>query len=674
VHLRRRTGPERDWSANNPPHKPAGSYIVGLGLIGLLAVISSLIVARELALQAEDVRIVNAASNQPGLVYEITQAVTRLHQSEGRDADASAALEVALGPFIETQLGLRFGDETRGLPGDPSGEIERLFGLADAPFEEIVAVAQAALDGSTSGGRIQALEASSDAFRSRMEAISFRHQLEAEQRVIRLQRLEFGLLSVSLLLLVLEGLFLFRPAVRRTARRWQEARSRHAAERERDKARLEYLSQFDPLTGLPNRVLFRDRLNQALARAAREERSVTLLHLDLDNFNVVNDEIGHEVGDLILIEAAARISSVVRDADTVAHIGGDEFTVLLEGDGAVDGAERVASEILAALARPHQAADLRLYVTASIGVAVYPLDGDDADELARSADQAMNAAKRDGRNTCRFFTTELRNNSSDRLALITSLRHAVENNEGLSLWYQPKLDLASGAIYGAEALLRWEHPERGMVMPDQFIPIAEETDLIISLGKWVIAEACQQSRQWARTGRPDLIVSVNVSAHQFHHDGFLESVSRCLLEAEVDPAHFELELTEGTLVRDVPGALETLNRLRELGVKISIDDFGTGYSSLSYLKRLPIDILKIDRSFVDEIASNRDDAAISEAIIKLGHTLNLQVIAEGVETVSQRRLLTNMGCHSLQGFLIAPPLPVGDFENWLSGSDRRLAG
>lgn len=661
---------DREWSANSSPQKPAGSYILGLGLIGLMAIISSIIVSRELSVQAQDVREINAAADQPGLSYEIAQAVSTIHQSDAPTDGDYAALDTVLEPFVAVHLGLRFGDDQLGLPGEPSSEIDRLFDLADAPFEAMVALSRAALDGSTSESGVQALAASGDAFRARMDAIIFQHQLESEQRATNLQRLEFVLLSASLLLLLFEGLFLFRPAARRNARRWQEARNRHAAEREHDRARLEYLAQFDALTGLPNRVLFRDRLDQALTRAAREERWVTLVHVDLDNFNVVNEEISHEVGDEILIEVGKRLVETVRESDTVAHLGGDEFTIILEGDREADGAERVAQQVLTELARPHQAADLKLYVTASLGIAVYPLDGVDADELVRGADLAMNASKKAGPNSYRFFTSDLRLHTSERLALITSLRQAIEENEGLSLWYQPKLEIETGTIYGAEALLRWRHPERGLVMPSDFIPLAEETDLIIPLGKWVIEEACEQSRRWAGEDNDDLTLSVNVSSRQFHHDDFVESVAACLAKTEMDPTKLELELTEGTLIRNLDQALDTLNGLRDLGVQISIDDFGTGYSSLSYLRRLPIDILKIDRSFVDEITSNSDDAAISEAIINLGQTLNLHVIAEGVETGAQQDMLATMGCDSLQGYHISPPLPVPDFETWLAGSQQ----
>lgn len=672
--MRRNKKSAGEWSANSPPHKPAGSYIIGLGLIALMAIVSTILVARELAIQAEDVRTINSASDQPGLTYEITQAVDRIHRSESPTVQDREALETVLDPFIATHLGLRFGDPAMGLAGNPSDEVDRLFSLTDAPFEAIVALSRAALEGSTSDQGMEALVASGDAFRARMDAIVFQYGIEAEQRATNLQRLQFVLLSASLLLLLFEGLFLFRPAARRNARKWQEARDRHAAEREQDRARLEYLAQFEALTGLPNRVLFRDRLDQALTRAAREERWVTLLHVDLDNFNVVNEEISHEVGDMVLVEAAQRISNAVRESDTVAHLGGDEFTVILEGDRESEGAERVAQKVITELARPHQAGELKLYITATVGIAVYPLDGSEADDLVRGADLAMSAAKREGTNSYRFFTSDLRRTSSERLALVTSLRQAIEEDEGLSLWYQPKLDLESGTIFGAEALLRWQHPDLGLVMPAEFIPLAEETDLIIPLGEWVIEAACTQSQRWAQEGQDDLILSVNVSSRQFHHDEFVESVSACLAETQMDPTRLELELTERTLIRDLDTALETLNNLRELGVQISIDDFGTGYSSLSYLKRLPIDILKIDRTFVDDITDNSDDAAISEAIINLGQTLNLHVIAEGVETAAQQEMLAAMGCHSLQGYHISPPLPVEEFESWMAGSRGRLAG
>jgi len=507
-----------------------------------------------------------------------------------------------------------------------------------------------------------------------MEAVVFQYQREAESRVQSLARLEFFLLSAGLLLLLAEAMFLFRPAVRATSRRWQEVRTRHAAEREQDRAELEYLAQFDPLTGLPNRVLFRDRLDQAIKRARRTGGWVSVLFVNLDNFSVVNDQLGHEVGDELLQRASARIGETIRAADTVAHLGGDEFAIVVEGSDDTSAAESVAQKAVSSLAEPYRVGGRDLHVSASIGVAIFPVDGDDADALLRDSALAMYAAKDTGRNTFEFYTPELRERTSDRLALISNLRTAIDTPGQLSLWYQPKLELATGKLTGVEALVRWHHPDQGLIMPDRFIPVAEETGLIIPLDRWVISEASRQMREWMDDGFDDFVMSVNVSSRQFHHGDLAGSVSRALDESSIDPEQFEVEITEGTLIENIDVARVTLDSLRDLGVRISIDDFGTGYSSLSYLKRLPIDVLKIDRSFISALPSDADDAAISEAIVRLGHTLKMEIVAEGVETQAQYDFLRTLGCDTGQGYLIAAPLPAPEFAEFMTTATHLLAG
>jgi len=661
------------WSPDNPAHRPAGRYILGLGLIAVMMVISTVLVARELGNQADEVRVLNIASDLPGVTFEIGSAVSSLVDSGSPSSGTVAALEASIATFSDSYIGLQFGDPALGLPGAPSDEVDRLLGLADPLFNQVVNIARSALEEPPTRSDAALLELSSSAFRSRMEAVVFQYQREAEIRVQELARLEFGLLSAGLLLLLAEAMFLFRPAVRANRRRWQETRARHADERKRDRAELEYLAQFDRLTGLPNRMLFRDRLDQAIKRARRSGGWASVLFVDLDNFSVVNDQLGHEVGDELLKRAAERISETVRAADTVAHLGGDEFAIVVEGSDDTTAAESVAEKAVTSLAEPYRIDGRDLHVSASIGVAVFPVDGEDADALLRDSALAMYAAKDTGRNGFQFYTTELRRRTSERIELLASLRTAIDTPGQLSLWYQPKLEIATGRLTGVEALVRWRHPEKGLIMPDRFIPIAEETGLIIPLDRWVIHEACRQMRKWTDDGMDDFVVSVNVSSRQFHQGELTSEVQEALAISDIAPSRLEVEVTEGTLIDDIEPARITLDRLRELGVRISIDDFGTGYSSLSYLKRLPIDVLKIDRSFISALPDDADDAAISEAIVRLGHTLNMEVVAEGVETDAQFGFLGRLGCDTAQGYLIAAPLPASQFAEFAVGS-RLKAG
>jgi diguanylate cyclase (GGDEF)-like protein len=664
------------WSSNNPPHKPAGRYILGLGLIALMMVISTVLVARELTTQANEVSVLNVAADLPGLTYKIGSAVQRLAEATDETARLAlrASLDESLTSYSRAYIGLQFGDSELGLPGAPSPEIDRLLSLADPVFNQVISIARAALAEQPTASAASVLELSSSAFRSRMEAVVFQYQREAESRVQSLARLEFFLLSGGLLLLLAEAMFLFRPAVRATSRRWQEARVRHAAEREQDRAELEYLAQFDALTGLPNRVLFRDRLDQAIKRARRAGGWASVLFVNLDNFSVVNDQLGHEVGDELLQRAAARIGETIRAADTVAHLGGDEFAIVVEGSDDTSASESVAQKAVTSLAEPYRLGGRDLYVSASIGVAVFPVDGNDADELLRDAALAMYAAKDTGRNTFAFYTPELRERTSDRLALISNLRSAIDTPGQLALWYQPKLELATGRLTGVEALVRWHHPEQGLIMPDHFIPVAEETGLIIPLDRWVLTEATRQMREWMDDGFDDFVMSVNVSSRQFHNGDLAGWVSRALDGSNIDPQQFEVEVTEGTLIENIDVARVTLDSLRDLGVRISIDDFGTGYSSLSYLKRLPIDVLKIDRSFIAALPDDPDDAAISEAIVRLGHTLKMEIVAEGIETQAQYDFLKTLGCDAGQGYHIAAPLPALEFAEFVTTATRLLAG
>jgi diguanylate cyclase (GGDEF)-like protein len=428
--------------------------------------------------------------------------------------------------------------------------------------------------------------------------------------------------------------------------------------RAQDQQKLSYLARYDPLTGLVNRFLFGDRLQSAIARAKRDNRLVALMFIDLDDFKAVNDHYGHATGDALLKQVAKRIVGSVRETDSVARIGGDEFTVILESGTRLEDAGQVAAKILDAVAEPYVVGSRELRVTASIGIAIYPLDADSSQALLRDADIAMYSAKASGANNFQYFTPKLRQRTSERLGLIDGLRKAVVSGEGLRLVYQPWIDAASGHVVGVEALLRWEHPELGMVPTERFIVLAEETDLIVPLGLWVMDTACRQLKTWHDSGLDPFAVSINVSSRQLRRGNLAETVEEVLKRSKLDATWLKLELTERTLVEDTETARRTLDRLRDIGVDIAIDDFGTGYSSLSYLKSFPIDAIKIDREFVRDAVTDEDTATVAESMVALAKKLRLEVIAEGVETRQQLEMVRSHGCSLVQGFYISRPLAV----------------
>jgi diguanylate cyclase (GGDEF)-like protein len=420
---------------------------------------------------------------------------------------------------------------------------------------------------------------------------------------------------------------------------------------------IERRAEHDGLTGLPNRMLFGDRLARALAHARRNELPVAVIVVDLDRFKEVNDSLGHAAGDELLREVAQRMRACVRDEDTVARLGGDEFALLLPHLSGIEGAVQVARRVLAALAVPVELGGQPVVVSPSIGISLFPDDGDDADDIVEGADAAMYRAKEQGRNTFEIFSPALRTEANERLALETALRRGLTAGE-LVLHYQPKVDLRSGRITGAEALVRWNHPEKGLLFPNDFIPLAEQTGLVVGLGEFVIAAACEQIVAWRAAGLPDLTVAVNVSACQLRQ-GLVEYVTRALRLAGLEGRFLELELTESAALESLDLTVGQLEELRALGVTCSIDDFGTGYCGLSYLNRLPIDALKIDRSFITELSGGSD--AIVTAVVALGHSLGLKVIAEGVETADQLAYLAQRGCDEMQGYLFSKPIPAADF-------------
>jgi diguanylate cyclase (GGDEF)-like protein/PAS domain S-box-containing protein len=429
--------------------------------------------------------------------------------------------------------------------------------------------------------------------------------------------------------------------------------------------KMAHLAQHDFLTGLPNRVLLTERLAQAIGLAQRRRKQVALVFLDLDYFKNINDSLGHAIGDLVLQSVAARLTAAVRATDTVCRQGGDEFVILLaEIEQPLDAA-LVAEKLLEAFAVPHLVGKHELHVTLSIGISVYPDDGGDVDSVLQNADTAMYHAKSSGRNNYQFFRSDMNTRAVRRQFLECGLRRALKLGE-FRLHYQPQIDLASGAMNGVEALVRWLDPEHGIICPEQFVPVAEECGLIVPIGRWVLREACRQTRSWLDAGLPVVPVAVNISAVEFRQKGFLRGVATILEETGLEARYLELELTESMLMQDAECSTSVLEGLKAMGVQLAIDDFGTGYSSLSYLKRFPIDTLKIDRSFVRDIATDADDATIVSAVIGMGRNLNQRVIAEGVETREQLAFLRTRQCHEGQGFLFSHPLSAADFAGLLA--------
>ncbi|AOY96462.1 hypothetical protein BKK79_33420 [Cupriavidus sp. USMAA2-4] len=422
---------------------------------------------------------------------------------------------------------------------------------------------------------------------------------------------------------------------------------------------LSYLALHDKLTKLPNRALLEDRFEQALRSAARTRSRLAILFIDLDGFKAINDSFGHQIGDQVLAEAAGRIRASAGAGDIVGRLGGDEIVLVSQSDAPED-AGALAARILGSLRDAITVSGHALHISASIGIALYPDNGTDQRTLLRNADAAMYHAKASGRDTCCFFTHSMNADAQARLELAQDLRMALERHE-LELHYQPKFQAPDNTVCGAEALLRWRHPRRGLLSPDQFLALAEKTGLILPIGTWVLDEACAQLARWHAEGRAQLTMAVNLSATQFCHPALVGTVRAAIERHGLAPQCLTIEITESTAMRDVETSLAILQRLDEMGVRIAIDDFGTGYSSLLYLKRIPASELKIDRGFVRELAQDGEDAAIVSAIIALGQTLNLKIVAEGVETTAQQDFLTRLGCDTLQGYLLGAPVPAVDF-------------
>jgi diguanylate cyclase (GGDEF)-like protein/PAS domain S-box-containing protein len=446
--------------------------------------------------------------------------------------------------------------------------------------------------------------------------------------------------------------------------------SSDVTQRKEAEEKLVYLAHYDGLTGLPNRTLFQDRLEQTLAQAGRRGWLVAVMFIDLDRFKIANDTLGHSAGDQLLKQVAQRLSDCVRTGDTVGRFGGDEFGLILSDLRNAEDARLVAQKVLAVFGRPFLIEGNEVYVTASIGISMYPPDSTDGEALMKNADAAMYRAKESGRNAFQFFTREMNERALRRLDLENSLRRALERGEFL-LYYQPKASLKTGELTGFEALLRWQRPGHGLVPPNEFVPLLEDTGLIVPVGEWVLASACRQMRQWQLAGVQPVPIAVNLAARQFASTNLGATVKRIIDEHGVDPRYIELELTESSLMINTEEAVQTLSYLKSLGLRLSIDDLGTGYSSLSYLKRFPIDALKIDRSFVRDITTDVDDATITRAVIGMAHNLELKVVAEGVENQAQIAFLSANDCDEIQGYYLSRPLTAEDCERWLR-EGRRL--
>lgn len=432
-------------------------------------------------------------------------------------------------------------------------------------------------------------------------------------------------------------------------------------QRKRAEERLHYLAHYDDLTGLPNRVLFTDRLTQTMFEANRHGRLVGVAFLDLDRFKTINDSLGHEVGDLLLKGVAERLGRCVREGDTVARLAGDEFTLVLADMGHMDHAVHMAQKVLGSLSQPFHIAGHELFTSASLGMTLYPSDDMSVDGLLRNADIAMYRAKDQGGNSYHFYSADMTTKARERLSLENAMRRALEREEFV-LHYQPIVSLREATTVAVEALVRWNHPQRGLMSPSEFIPLAEETGLIVQLGEWVLRRAIHDGVRLARVGVPELRVAVNLSALQFRQQEIARSLQQMLVAAGAQPSQLQIEITESILMQNLEATANALRALSDMGVELSLDDFGTGYSSLSYLKRFPIDVLKIDRSFVRDIPGDADDSAIASAIISMAHALGIRVVAEGVESRDQLEFLRRRDCDRMQGYYFSKPLPVEDIE------------
>lgn len=658
------------------PGLPAAYARIGrdhvLLIIGFAAVLGLMVVQTLLSLRQMDAQLAQLTGIVNGNMAKV-EVVARMHAAARERTLTVQRMLMERDPFARDALWERFNQQATLF----IRERENLFKLPLSPDEHALLVRQGELSRRVQPMQIEVVELLARGERLQAEQMLIEQAIPVQDQVlailealntlqrqtaraaldesIRVQRrAKLVILTVAASMLLL-GIVVAVVVVRRT----------QLANRERER-----LATHDVLTGLPNRLLMNDRIEQALGRARHSGRLAALLFIDLDRFKIVNDTLGHKAGDELLLQVACRLRQCIRSGDTVARLGGDEFVVMIEDAQTAADATVVAEKILQSLGAVMHIGGHEVYAGASIGIALYPEHGRDVQELLRRADTAMYHAKERGRNSYQIYTPEMDHSGEGRLALEADLRQALPRGEIL-VHYQPQVDVVSGRVIRLEALARWRHPQRGLMSPGEFLAIAEEAGLMLEIGPEIMRQACQQLRQWLDAGLPPTTVTVNLTSMEFWHPGLIQRVEDLLREYRLDPQLIEIELTEGMLMRNIDHASHVLNRLKGLGVRIAMDDFGTGYSSLARLKSFPLDVVKIDRSFVRDIHHDASDAAIARAIIAMAETLGFAVVAEGVESIEQMEFLARLGCNVMQGYLISPPAPAEDLEAML-GQGWRL--
>ncbi|HEX9889157.1 MAG TPA: EAL domain-containing protein [Nitriliruptorales bacterium] len=650
------------------------AWVAALTAIAALTIGGTLLVDATLSRQSFNTRALTIAGHQQARSVQLQEAARALVTAEdqaSRDA-AIESIRSTLPDFEDNHRTLAFGDADVGLPGERSDQITSILRSMEQPRVQIVAAAidllvlegtppeDAALDHQRR--RAADLVAAEVRYGAGVRDLVATWEDDAVSRVDETRQIVLSILLATMALLLVEAFLVFRPATQRVRDVIVAGRRAQESERARSREQLEMLARFDHLTGLANRALFRDRLERALAQADRSGERVAVMFMDLDKFKDVNDQHGHDAGDDLLVAVAGRIDRCARKTDTVARLGGDEFVVLLENLDTPDGAANVAQKILEQLAMPFSLSGRQVHITTSIGIALYPDDATSLEGLLRAADSAMYEAKSAGRNMFQFSTPELRATNIKRLQVISDLRRSVAKGD-LRLAYQPLLSVGSGQITGVEALVRWVTAEGEEVPASAFIGIAEDTDLMLPLGEWVLREACRQGVRWQEEdGLGPLRISINLSERQFRQPDLAKATATILNETGFDPHLLEIEITEDTLVNDMDTASATLRLLKGIGIRIVIDDFGTGYSSLSHLKHFPIDALKIDRSFMQDITGpeQTDESVIPAAIAGLARHLGIEALAEGVETEAHLEFLRRIRVDQAQGWHISPPVEADE--------------
>ncbi len=650
------------------------AWIAALAAIGLLALAGGILVQSTIRLERSQSTALQIVGEQRVRAVTIARLADQVVDASSTIASRAEALMKAqedAAALAADHDRLLNGDESVGL-NPPDRQLNSALAGVDSGIDAVVAGVDRLATLLEEGADLDAVDAragdlaavSLDVGR-RLDSSRNVLREEIDDRLALAQQLQVSILVAMLVLLVIEALLIFRPATKRLRARAEEGRREREAERRRTQDQLELLARYDHLTGLANRVLFRDRLDHAVAAAERSGKTYALMFLDLDKFKDINDQFGHDAGDQLLVEVAARVTSCARRSDTVARLGGDEFTVILEGLDSADGAANVAQKILDSMDEPFDLAGREVKVTTSIGIALYPDDARDVEDLQRAADSAMYQAKGAGRATYQFSTPELRASNVARLKMINELRRDIASGR-LRLVYQPQVRVDTGEVVAVEAFVRWTRPDGTEANAAEFIEVAEDTDLMVPMGEWVVREACRQNREWQREGLPSIRVAVNLSTRQFRQLNLATSIASIVNEVGLEPSLLEIEVTEDTLVEDIETSTVTLRLLKGIGVRIIIDDFGTGYSSINYLRQFPIDALKIDREFLADVGEDTvEENVVPAAIAGLARHLSLETIAEGVETDDQMQFLRRIRCDLAQGWHISEPLEADEVSPFI---------